>query len=128
MNLEETIRSVLKEGKLPCAVAFKVATEYSATPGEIGDLATNLDIRISHCQLGLFGYGPKAQGLHKILKPAETVSDGLQAALLDRAHDGNITCADVWAVAEAQGIAKMEAAAAVEAMGLRLIHCQLHCF
>ena len=71
MTLEEAIRKSLKEEKLPCAVAFKVAGEQGVPPSEVGDLATDLDIRVSHCQLGLFGYGPKAQGLHKILKPAE---------------------------------------------------------
>ena len=129
MTLEEAIRNVLRNDQLPCAVAFRVAEEQGVPPGEAGDLATELDIRISHCQLGLFGYGPKEQGLHKILKPAETVSDELQVALQSRVtDDGKITCADVWAVAEALGIAKMEAAAAIETMGLRLTHCQLHCF
>lgn len=129
MALEEAIRDVLRNEQLPCAVAFKVAKEQDVLPGEVGDLATELDIRVSHCQLGLFGYGPKEKGLHKILKPAEAVSDELQLALQARVNDdGKLTCADVWAVAEALDIAKMEAAAAMEAVGLRLVHCQLHCF
>ena len=129
MTLEDAIRDALRNDQLPCAVAFKLAEDQSVRPDKVGDLATEMDIRISHCQLGLFGYGPKEQGLHKILKPAETVSDELQVALQSRVNDdGKITCADVWAVAEAQGIAKMEAAAAMEAMGLRVTPCQLHCF
>ena len=129
MTLEKAMREVLKNDQLPCAVAFKVAGEQGVPAGEIGDLATELDIRISHCQLGLFGYGPKALGLHKILKPAETVGDEMEAALRSRVtDDGKITCAGVWAVAEDLGIGKMEAAAAMEAMGLHLAHCQLHCF
>lgn len=129
MTLEQEIRDALRNGQLPCAVAFKVAEDQGTRPDEVGDLATELGIRVSHCQLGLFGYGPKAEGLHKILKPAESVSDDLERAL--RKHvcgDGKITCASVWAVAEALSIAKMEAAAAVEAMGLHLTNCQLNCF
>ena len=129
MTLEKAMRKSLKDDHLHCAVAFKMAEEQGVPPGEVGDLATELDIRISHCQLGLFGYGPKAQGLHKILNPAETVGDEMEAAL--RSHvtdDGKITCADVWEVARDLGIAKMEAAAAMEAMGLHLADCQLHCF
>jgi len=128
MTLEQAMRKVLRNDQLPCAVAFKVAEEQGVPPGEVGDLATELDIRISHCQLGLFGYGPKAEGLHKILKPAETVGDEMEAALQSHVSDGKITCAGVWAVAEALGIAKMEAAAAMEAMGPHLTLCQLHCF
>lgn len=129
MTLEQAIRDALTNDQLPCAVAFKVAEDQGARPDEVGDLATELDIRVSHCQLGLFGYGPKTEGLHKILKPAEAVSDDLGMAI--RKHmtgDGDITCASVWAVAETLGIAKMEAAAAVEAMELHLIDCQLNCF
>lgn len=128
MTLEEAIRNALRNGQLPCAVAFKVAQEQNVTPGEVGDLATSLDIRISHCQLGLFGYGPKEQGLHKILKPADSVSDALETALNSHVVDGKIDCADVWTVAQQIGIPKMEACAAVEAMRLRLDNCQLHCF
>lgn len=128
MTIEETLRNSLKDSKLPCAVAFRIAQEHSVAPGEVGDLATGLDIRISHCQLGLFGYGPKAQGLHKIVRPAETVSADVEKALRDRTADGNITCIDAWAVAKKMRIPKMEVAAAIEALGLRLIQCQLHCF
>lgn len=128
MTIEETLRNSLKDGTLPCAVAFRIAQEHSVAPGEVGDLATGLDIRISHCQLGLFGYGPKAQGLHKIVRPAETVSEEVEKALRNRTADGNITCSDAWAIAKKMRIPKMEVAAAIEALGLRLIQCQLHCF
>ena len=129
MTLEQAIRNALRNEQLPCAVAFKVAKEQGVRPDEVGDLATEMDVRISHCQLGVFGYGPKPEGLHKILKPAESISDDLEDALQKHVTgDSKITCANVWEVAEALGIAKREAAAAVEAMGLRLINCQLNCF
>ena len=128
MTVEETIRNSLKDGKLPCAAAFRIAQELAIPPGEIGDLATRMDIRVSLCQLGLFGYGPKAQGLQKIVRPAELVSPALETALRERTTNESITCTDTWAIAKRLRIPKMEAAAAIEAMGLRLIQCQLHCF
>jgi hypothetical protein len=128
MTLERALREVLRDGKLPCAAAFQGAGEQGVSSGEVGDLANKLDVRISHCQLGLFGYGPKAEGKHKILKPAESVGSGLEAALNSRASGGEIACADVWAVAESSGITKMEAAAATEALGMRVTDCQLRCF
>lgn len=128
MILEEAVRSALRDGTLPCATAFKITQEQEVSPGEIGDLADDLDIRISHCQLGLFGYGPKAQGLHKVVQAAESVSAELEAALQSRARDGKITCADLWAIAKKMSIPKMEASSAAEALGLRVSQCQLHCF
>lgn len=128
MHLEQQIRRVLKDGKLPCAVAFEVAQEQSISPGDIGKLANELGIRVSHCQLGLFGYGPKAEGKHKIVKPAQEVSEDMKASLEARAPDGTITCADIWAVAREMGVSKMAASAAVETLGFRVTDCQLHCF
>lgn len=128
MNIEEAIRSTLRNGTLPCATAFKVAQEQEVSPGEIGDLADDLDIRISHCQLGLFGYGPKAQGLHKVVQAAESVSAELEAALQSRTQNGRISCADLWAVAKKMSIPKMEASAAAETLELHVTQCQLHCF
>jgi len=128
MTLEEAIRNETKDGKLSCAAAFKAAQAQEVSPGEVGDLADELGIRISHCQLGLFGYGPKAQGLHKVVQPAETVSSELESALQNHTQNGQITCADLWAIARKMSIPKMEAAAAAEKLGLRVIQCQLHCF
>jgi hypothetical protein len=128
MNREEGIKHVLQDGKLPCAVAFQLAEEQGVTPGEIGDLADRLNIRVSNCQLGLFGYGPKAEGKHKIVKPAPTVSNDVAAAIQGRAAGGQIACADLWTVAEALHLSKLQAAAAVEALGLRVATCQLRCF
>ena len=128
MTLEQAIQNVLKDGQLSCAAAFRISRARRCSPGEVGDMANHLDIRISHCQLGLFGYGPKAQGLHKVVQAAETVSAELEGALKSRAHDGKISCADLWAIAKRLSIPKMEACAAAEALELHVTQCQLHCF
>ncbi len=127
-SLDEQLKPVLRGGQLPCAVAFDEAPKLGVSPAQIGEWADANDVRVSHCQLGLFGYGPKAEGKHKIVHPAETVADELSSALLARAHDGRITCADVWIVAEAAGIARLDASAAAEALDLRVVQCQLGCF
>lgn len=127
-RFDEEMKRVLRGGELPCAVAFEEAPKHGLTPAQIGEWAGANHVRVSHCQLGLFGYGPKAEGKHKIVRPAETVGAELASALLARALDGRIACVDVWAVAEAAGIARLEASAAAEALGLRVSQCQLGCF
>ena len=52
--LEEEIKASLVEGKLPCAVAFKIAKKLKVAPKEVGDAANRLKIKISSCQLGCF--------------------------------------------------------------------------
>lgn len=42
------------EGKLPCAVARKLAEDNRLSYREIGALADELGIRIRDCQLGCF--------------------------------------------------------------------------
>ncbi len=48
------MRESLVDGKLPCAVAFKIAKKLKVTPGEVGDTADRLKIRMANCQLGCF--------------------------------------------------------------------------
>ena len=53
-KLEEEIKASLVDGKLPCAVAFKIAEQLKVAPREIGDEANRLNIKICTCQLGCF--------------------------------------------------------------------------
>jgi len=53
-TIEEEITASLINGKLPCAVAFKIAEKLSVAPKQVGDTANELDIRIASCQLGCF--------------------------------------------------------------------------
>ena len=53
-RLEEEVKASLVDGKLPCAVAFKIARKLKVAPKTVGDAANRLNIRISGCQLGCF--------------------------------------------------------------------------
>jgi hypothetical protein len=127
-TVDDDMKRVLRDGQLPCAVAFDEGQKRGLTAAQIGEWADANEVRVSHCQLGLFGYGPKAEGKHKIVRPTEIVKDDLAAALRAHAREGRIPCADVWAVAAAAGIARLEASAAAEGLGLRVSQCQLGCF
>jgi len=52
--LEEEMRASLVNGKLPCAVAFRIAKKLKVSPKQVGDAANSLNIKISSCQLGCF--------------------------------------------------------------------------
>ena len=57
MKEEEIIaklKDAAKDGKIPCAMAFKVAKDCSVSTKEIGNLLNQLKIKIANCQLGCF--------------------------------------------------------------------------
>jgi len=123
------IRSRLdRDGTLPCAAAFRVAEAIGVEPLEVGQTADGLGIKLSRCQLGLFGYGPKAEGRHKVVRPAERVDPGLAQAIRDSLVEGKLACRTAWEIAEALRIPKMEVAAAAEALGVKIFRCQLGAF
>ena len=57
MKQEEIIAKLkesTKDGRIPCAMAFKIAKDCSVSTKEIGNLLNQLKIKISSCQLGCF--------------------------------------------------------------------------
>jgi len=126
--IEARIRDRLVEGQLPCAAAHVIAWEVGVPPQMIGQAADVLGIRISLCQLGLFGYGPKAEGKSKLMRRAFHVEPRLAERLQFVAHDNQLTCAQAWGLAAEMGIERLAVSDAAEALGFRIIQCQLGCF
>jgi hypothetical protein len=122
------IKEHLEAGKLACSQAHAIAEAFGVEPIEVGRAADGADIRIFRCQLGLFGYGPKSEGKHKIVHAMEEVPQRLAARLRAAAGEDGITCFQVWQIADEMGYQRLEASSAVEAMGLRVSRCQLGCF
>ena len=52
--LEEELKASLVDGRLPCAVAFKISRKLKVSPLKIGDMANRLNVKIVNCQLGCF--------------------------------------------------------------------------
>jgi len=125
VELATAIRSHCKDGKLPCSRAFALAKVRGTPPLLIGQAADSLNIHLSHCQLGLFGYphhkkGWPPQGLD--------VSAELKAIIQAAVNDGQLTCTTVWAIAAQLHIPKMQVSYAADQMDVRLIKCQLGAF
>lgn len=127
-GLEQAVREALVNGQLPCAQAFRIAQKLGVTPAEVGQIANTLDIRISGCQLGLFGYGPKAEGKHKIVKALPEVPPQLSEAIRNSLQEGHLPCAAAWEVAQRLGMTKLEVSGGAEALEIRIKCCQLGCF
>jgi tRNA(Ile)-lysidine synthase len=122
-RIADEIKSSLVDGKLPCPVAFKLARRLSVEPQIIGDVADEIGVKISRCQLGLFGYEPGG-----IVKPTSEVSEELVRRILSSLVKGCLPCSAAWDIAQELSMKRKEVSGAAEAMGIRISRCQLGCF
>jgi len=112
------------KGRVSCASGHKIAVKLNVQPAEVGIPIDLLEMRISKCQLGLFGYSPEKN----IVKPAEKVSPELEEAILKTLSDNRLPCADAWEIAKRFSIPKMEVSSACEALKIKISACQLGAF
>jgi len=122
--LKEALQRQARKGELPCAVAFKLASDLGRPPAEIGAAADALGIRLVKCQLGLFGYSPEK----KIVQAAPAADPAMETAIRDKLENGRLACSRAWEVAVAFQVTRMAVSAACEAMQLKIKPCQLGAF
>jgi len=53
-KLEEAIQGKAKNGKLPCAMCFKLAEDFGISKREMGKILNEIKVKIRQCQLGCF--------------------------------------------------------------------------
>ncbi len=124
---EEIVRAVTekaREGQITCAAAHAISERMNVPPEEVGYAADVLGVRITKCQLGLFGYGPEK----KKVGPAPEVSSGLRQAIERSVINGRLACADAWRIAGELHVPRMEVSSACEAMKIKISSCQLGAF
>jgi hypothetical protein len=123
-KIEKILARQVKNGELPCAVAFDMANKYHIPPSAIGECADRLKIRLVKCQLGLFGYHPEK----KIIKPAVQVGAELKAAIQGALVNGRLPCASAWNISKQLSVSKMDVSGSCEAMAVKIKPCQLGAF
>ena len=112
------------QGKISCAAAHAAAKELGITPAEAGIQADLLELRLTKCSLGLFGYEPNWTILQKDLPVSEELNTAIDAV----SKDGRITCAACWKIAERLKMKKTDISSACEKKGLKIKKCQLGAF
>jgi hypothetical protein len=124
-DIAERIKELSTEGTLSCPSAFKVVRRLEVSPQQVGEVANELNVRISRCQLGLFGHG-SAKG--KALEPTQGLGEELQARITDQVVEGGLPCAVAWEIASELTMKRLDVANAAESMGIQITQCQLGCF
>jgi len=131
-RMHETITEALLDravnGHISCANAHDLAEQLGLSPLEVARAVNKAHLRFYRCQLGLFGYGPKPEGKHKIVLKAARVPEEIEVAIMARSTEGWISCKAAWEVATQFEYPRLGIANILEAMGLKLKKCQLGCF
>ncbi|MBC8463504.1 MAG: hypothetical protein H8D61_00840 [Deltaproteobacteria bacterium] len=112
------------DNELACARAFEIGKETGASPEEIGRTLDLCGVRISKCQLGLFGYVPHK----KTVKPKSSQDVRIEAAIGSGLTDERFPCRTAWDIASQFNVPKMSVSNACEAMGIKIKPCQLGAF
>ena len=123
-QIADRIKAAVIDNKITCKAAHKIADELGVKPGDVGVTVDLLEVRISKCQLGLYGYDTKG----KVVNPAKAVSPELETAIGKSAGKGKLTCLESWEIAKEFGITRMEISSACETLKIKISSCQLGSF
>lgn len=123
-DVVQAVKEKSKGGTLTCAQAVGIAQDLKVSPGEVGFTADRLEIGISMCQLGLFGYSP----VRKIVKPAGSVAPELERCIREALVENRLPCESSWKIAKQFRMAKIRVCSACESLGLKISSCQLGAF
>ena len=123
-RIAEAVRLKAADGEITCAAGHKIAADLNVPPSEVGRTIDLMEIRVTKCQLGLFGYGPQ----RCIVEPSEHVTDALKTAILAAEKDKRLTCLSAWGIADQMGLKKMDVTGACEALKVKISSCQIGSF
>ena len=118
------VRKKNMDGKISCAEASRMAGQLQVSMADVGVTIDLLEIYLNKCQLGLFGYSPKKM----IVKPAENVTPGLEAAIRKALVKERLPCLSAWKIAEETGRTRMAISSACEKLKIKIKPCQLGAF
>lgn len=122
--LAQAILQASSNGILACASAHRLAKAQNCLPKEIGIQADLLELRISQCQLGLFGYTLDKKNFN----PDAGITPELKDRIFDAQSGGRIDCKSCWDIAKEFKISRLNMGSVCERLEIRIKPCQLGVF
>lgn len=123
-ELRKEILEQVKNSSISCRKAEEIAAEMGFSMEETGRTIDVLNVKITKCQLGLFGYGEAK----KIVQPAKDISPELKEDILAALKNETLSCAAAWEIARKLNVSRTKVASACEAMDIKIKPCQLGAF
>jgi hypothetical protein len=118
------IISQSQQGKITCADAHRIAIELEVSPADVGKAIDLLEIRITHCQLGLFAKRETPATRERIEKFPPSLTTSLEAAQTE----GRLSCREAWRIAKEQNLSKAMVGTACNTLQIKIVACQLGTF
>lgn len=123
------IKSRMQDEKLTCAAAMAAAETLGAGPLDVGRAADALGLRLTVCQLGLFGFPGGAKGWTGAKAADLPVPPGFEEAVLAAGTAaGKIACLSLWILAARFSVPRIQAGFIADRSGLAIGECQLGAF
>lgn len=128
IEIDEELKSEIidraKNKSISCKKAEEIAGELGCSLEETGRTIDLLNLKITKCQLGLFGYGETK----KIVQPAKEVAPEVKEKITSALQDGTLSCAAAWNIASELNIPRMKVSADCETLAIKIKPCQLGAF
>lgn len=125
LGVAKRVRVAAKGGTISCADAHALGHELGVPPAIIGEAIDADEVKITHCQLGLFGH---VKGRRNIVAPAQEIPEQLINRIEADTRNGRISCADLWTIADDLDLPKTDMTAACDFLELKISTCQLGTF
>ncbi len=127
-KLNETIaaeiRKAVRDNTILCAEAHGIAGKLNVSPAEVGTAIDLLEVRITQCQLGLFGHGREKH----IAPLPDHLDPEVESAVNSSVADGKLPCSAAWEIARRFKMARPAMAAICEKMKIKISPCQIGAF
>jgi hypothetical protein len=123
-DLKKEILEQVKNNSISCKKAEEIAGELGFMLEETGKAIDILNIKITKCQLGLFGYGETK----KIVEPAKEITPELKESITSAMENERLSCLAAWKIAGKLNISRLKVASACEALQIKIKPCQLGAF
>lgn len=123
-ELEKVIASSLKDGYMPCPLAWKIAREQDVPRIAVGAIIDKMGRRVVNCQIGCFKIEKTPFENEEIKRLESEVASEIQKLEAEK----ELTCAAVFEVARRFKLKPMDVSNEVNALGLKVSVCQLGCF
>jgi len=123
-ELEESVRSSLKDGYLACPVAWTLAKKSDVPRIAVGAVTDQLGVRITYCQLGCF----KVDKTLYSEPPRETLDPEMITELEKLDKDKILSCEKAFELAIKYRQKPMVVGNEASARNMKIRNCQLGCF
>jgi len=112
------------DGKLSCAKAFMLAEKLGLNKSEAGYYADYLKLRLSKCQIGLFGHGEKGKLIRKIKSPDDKILEQINCLK----EGDRLSCKNVFIIAKELNVSQTDVGSVCQTMGVKIKDCRLGAF